>query len=136
MSQLPCPTEFEEGKILVAYLRTRGFMFTHIPNETGHDDYAKRRAIRMKQQGTSKGFPDYVILLPQINAILVVELKRQRGSSVTPEQRAWVKAFCEISNCEGIIAKGAKDAIDFIENLLKNAKAASKTQEILDSQPF
>jgi hypothetical protein len=69
---LPCPTEADEGKILVAYLRTRGFMFTHIPNETGHSPEAKRRAIRMKQQGTSKGFPDYVILLPQIDAYPLV----------------------------------------------------------------
>lgn len=128
----PVPTEAEEGKILVAYLRTRQLRFTHIPNETGHDDYAKRRAIRMKQQGTSKGFPDYIVLLPQINAILAIELKRQKGSAITPEQKEWVAAFCEISNSEGIIAKGAKDAIDFIEKLLSNVP----TQNNLDTQPF
>lgn len=129
---LPCPTEFEEGKILVAYLRTRGFKFTHIPNETGHDDYAKRRAIRMKQQGTSKGFPDYIILLPQINALLAVELKRRHGSTITTEQREWIKAFCEISNCEGIIAKGANEAINFIERITQNVQP----KKTMDAQPF
>lgn len=129
---LPCPTEAEEGKVLVAYLRIRGYRFTHVPNETGHDDYAKRRAIRMKQQGTSKGFPDYIVLLPQINAILAIELKRERGSATTPEQKEWVAAFSEISNSEGIIAKGAKDAIDFIEKLTHNVQP----KKALDSQPF
>ena len=131
---LPCPTEAEEGKLLVAYLRTRNFRFTHIPNETGHSDEAKRRAIRMKQQGTSKGFPDYIVLLPSIDALLAIELKRHHGSAITQEQKDWITAFCEISHCEGIIAKGAKDAIDFIENLLQNAKPIQKKN--VDSQPF
>lgn len=127
------PTEAEEGKVLVAYLRTRGLRFTHIPNETGHSLEARRSAVRMKAQGTSKGFPDYIVLLPQINAILAIELKRQKGSTITPEQKEWVAAFCEISNSEGIIAKGAKDAIDFIENLLSNVPTKKRD---LDTQPF
>lgn len=44
-----CPTEAEEGKALVSYLRMRGLTFTHIPNETGSSPEARRRAIRMKQ---------------------------------------------------------------------------------------
>lgn len=115
---LPVPTEAEEGKILVAYLRVKGLKFTHVPNETGHSPEAKRRAIRMKQQGTSKGFPDYIVLIPTRHALVAVELKRKRGSSVTPEQREWVAAFSAINGCEGIIAKGADDAIQFIEQLL------------------
>lgn len=114
--QLPVPTEAEEGKLLVAYLRTRNYKFTHIPNETGHTDEAKRRAIRMKQQGTSKGFPDYIVLLP--TALVAIELKRKRGSSTTPEQKEWIAAFQSIPNCDGIIARGAQEAIDFIESCL------------------
>ena len=131
MSSLPVPTEFEEGKVLVAYLRLRRIRFTHIPNETGHSPEAKRRAIRMKQQGTSKGFPDYVILLP--NTLLAIELKRQRNSSTTPEQREWVAAFNLIDNCHGTVAKGAKDAIEFIEH---HETKTALPEKALDTQPF
>lgn len=52
-------TEQQESELLAAYLRIKGYKFTHIPNETGSDPAAKRRAIRMKRAGTSKGFPDF-----------------------------------------------------------------------------
>lgn len=131
---MPVPTEAQEGRILVAYLRTRNFRFTHIPNETGGTWEAQRRAGRMKMQGTSRGFPDYIVLLPEINALLAIELKRQDGSRTSAEQHEWIEAFCEIGNCEGIIAKGAKDAIDYIENLYANVKP--KPQETVDPEPF
>jgi hypothetical protein len=128
---LPVPTESEEGKVLVAYLRTRGLRFTHVANETGHTPEALRRAIRMKQQGTSKGFPDYIILLPKQHALLAIELKRQRGSNTSIEQADWIMAFCQIDGCEGIIAKGAKDAIEFIEKI-----SYVHPKKTVDSQPF
>lgn len=113
---LPVPTEAEEGKVLVAWLRVKGLMFSHIANETGHSPEAKRRAIRMKQQGTAKGFPDYIIIIP--SGILAIELKRQRGSSISPEQRAWIEAFNQCPGAEAVIAKGAAAAIKFIESFL------------------
>lgn len=119
---LPIPTEFEEGKQLVAYLRLRGIAFTHVPNETGHDAYAKRRAIRMKQSGTAKGFPDYVIALPGVG-VVYIELKRQRGSSTSPEQKEWVRILNECPGTEAYICKGSQHAIDVIENLLSNSPA-------------
>lgn len=106
------PLEADEGKTLVAYLRVRGYKFTHIPNETGHDPYSRRRAIRMKQQGTSKGFPDYIVITRR--GVKAIELKRVKGSTVTPEQREWVQALTD-AGLETRICKGAGEAIAFIE---------------------
>lgn len=108
------PTEAQEGAALVAYLRIRGHMFTHIPNETGGSPEARRRAIRMKQQGTSKGFPDYLIITKA--GLVAVELKRVKGSKVSPEQIAWVKALgdCGVT---ARICKGAEEAIAFINEV-------------------
>lgn len=107
------PLESEEAKILVAYLRTRGLKFTHIGNETGHDPYSKRRAIRMKQQGVSRGFPDYLVIAGE--HLYGIELKRQRGGSVSPEQREWITALNE-AGVQTIVARGAQEAIRFIES--------------------
>lgn len=114
MTLAPCPLEKDEGKTLVAYLRIRGYKFTHIPNETGHTPEARRRAIRMKQQGTSAGFVDYLIIVN--GQLIAIELKRVRGSSISAEQREWVAAL----NAAGIktrICKGAGESIDFIKEV-------------------
>lgn len=111
-----CPTEAAEGKLLVAYLRVKGLKFTHIPNETGSSMEARQRAIRMKQQGTSRGFPDYLVIVPR--GLLVIELKRQFGSATSPEQKEWIAAFNNINGVEATIARGADAAIKFIESFL------------------
>jgi hypothetical protein len=113
------PLEADEGKVLVAYLRVKGYRFTHIPNETGQSPEARRRAIRMKQQGTSKGFPDYLVI--KNNTLIVIELKRVRGSTISPEQREWLAALaaCGIP-C--FIARGASEAIEAIESVGNETK--------------
>ena len=116
MSLLPVPLESEEGNTLVAYLRTRGLKFHHSPNETGSSPEAKRRAVRMKRQGTSSGFPDYTII---VNGHLIfIELKRRKGSATSQEQHAWIAALNEVNNVQGFIAKGADEAIAIIESCL------------------
>lgn len=117
MSALPCPTEAQEGAALVAYLRLRGIAFTHVGNETGSDPHARRRAVRMKQQGTSRGFPDYVIALPGVG-VLYIELKRVRGSSVSPEQKQWIETLQACPGAAAHIAKGRDDAVRIIESYL------------------
>lgn len=102
--------------MLVAYLRVRNIPFTHVANETGHDNYSKRRAIRMKRQGTAKGFPDYVIALPGVG-VVYIELKRLRGSATSHEQREWIATLNACPGAEARICKGASGAIAFIEEL-------------------
>ena len=108
------PTEAQEGHTLVAYLRLRGIPFTHTPNETGSSPEARRRAVRMKQQGVSRGFPDYIIVTN--TGIIFIELKRATKSlsRVSPEQKQWIETL-SAAGSPAYIAYGAEEAIAFIE---------------------
>lgn len=108
------PTEAQEAATLVAYLRVRGFKFTHVANETGGTPEAKRRAIRVKREGTSRGFPDYVVIVN--NTLVFIELKRRSGSRISPEQVEWIKALQD-AGAVAQICKGAGEAITLIENI-------------------
>lgn len=112
---LMLPTEQQESESLAAYLRVKGYKFTHVPNETGSDPAARRRAIRMKRAGTSKGFPDYLIIVK--DTLLFVELKRKKGSKTSPEQREWLEQLSK-TGAHCIIARGAHEAIEYIETLI------------------
>lgn len=113
---LPVPTEKQEALTLVAYLRLKGLKFTHVGNETGHSPEARRRAISLKQQGTSRGFPDYCIIVG--NSLIFIELKRRKGSATSPEQHAWIAALNEVGNVQAFICKGADEAIAVVEKYL------------------
>lgn len=120
------PLEAEEAKVLVAWLRRQGLRFSHSPNETGRDPYARRRAIRMKQQGTSPGYPDYTVFIPAERSIyhhgvvLFVELKRVRGSTTSSEQRDWIEAINALGSDDvaAYVAKGAHAAMNFVDDYL------------------
>jgi hypothetical protein len=116
----PVPLESQEADTLMAYLRDRGLMFTHIKNETGRSfdkgDGKNWRAIWDKRDGVSKGFPDFAVVLPDIG-LAMVELKRLRGSKTSPEQLAWVAALNTCPGVEARVCKGAMAAIAFIEEL-------------------
>jgi hypothetical protein len=110
------PLEREEAATLVAWLRLRGLPFHHSPNETGSDPYARRRAVRMKREGTSPGFPDYTVVTK--SGVIYIELKRTKGSSTSPEQRAWIEALNQAGS-PAYIARGAEEAIDIISKHMK-----------------
>ena len=120
------PSEKEEALALVAEFRRRGYKFHHSPNETGHTPEAKRRAIRVKREGTSKGFPDYIVIAD--GKVFAIELKRIKDSYPSPEQKAWIAAF-EAAGVISTVAKGAKAALDFIDKYVT-------TPVVDDSSPF
>ena len=117
MTSLPCLTESQEGDLLVAWLRVKGLKHHHSPNETGHTPEMKRRAIRMKRQGTSKGFPDYTVVIPG-TGLACIELKRCKGSTTSPEQLEWITSLNSVPGVEARICKGAAESIAFITELL------------------
>jgi len=107
------PTEQQEAETLATYLRVHKYRFTHIPNETGGDQLAKRRGMRMKRAGTSKGFPDYLVFANGHR--IAIELKRRKGSKASPEQIEWL---CVLSSYgfDTAVCHGASEAIDFIRD--------------------
>lgn len=121
------PLESEEAHTLVAWMRVQGLRFHHSPGETGHTPEAKRRAIRVKREGTSKGFPDYIVLIPPERSVngqgftLYIELKRKKGGTISPEQREWIDAInaLEVVPVAVYIARGADQAIDIIGKHLR-----------------
>jgi hypothetical protein len=106
------PTEQQEAEALAAYCRVKGYAFTHIPNETGSDPAAIRRAIRMKRAGVSKGFCDYLIF--KDGQSFAIELKRQRGGTVSAEQRVWL-AILSAHGFRAAICHGFQESIEFLE---------------------
>jgi VRR-NUC domain len=89
-------------------------MFTHIANETGSGRIAQLQGIRNKQQGMSKGFPDYLVIVN--SKLLAIELKRVKGSRVSFEQKEWLAALSK-AGIDAFISYGAQDAIDYIEQI-------------------
>ena len=112
---LPMPTEQQEAEIFATWLHVHGFKFTHIPNETGSDPAAKRRAIRMKRAGVSKGFIDYLVF--KDGQKWAIELKRRKGGRATPEQREWL-AILAAHGFEAAVCHGAEECVQFIESTL------------------
>lgn len=109
---LPVPTEQQEAENLAAYLQLKGYAFTHIPNETGGDPAAHRRAIRMMRAGVSRGFPDYLVF--KDGQSYAIELKRIKGSTTSPEQRQWLSVLAA-HGFKAAICHGCNEAIEFLE---------------------
>lgn len=119
------PLEKAEAETLMEYMQTRKLMFTHVKNEIGQGDRRELadgtvirnfQAMRDYQLGVSKGFPDFVIVLPYVG-LLIIELKRLQGNNATPEQQAWIDALNTIPGVQAACCKGAAAAIELIEHL-------------------
>ena len=116
------PREDEEQIAFVNWCRYNGIVCHHSGNEIGGSTSAmKARAVKMKKMGTSKGFPDLLILVPikgvtgDIDSyqMLAIEMKRRKGSATSPEQKEWIKML-ELAGIPSRICKGADEAIDFV----------------------
>src|SRR3990167_10883919 len=108
------PTEQQEAEAFADYLRLKGFLFTHLAQETSIKNFGL--LMKQKRAGKNKGFPDYAIIANK--KLLFVELKRVSGSKVSPEQKLWIEELNTILGCVAIIAKGADEAIKFVEDNL------------------
>jgi hypothetical protein len=67
-----------------------------------------RQAVKAKREGVAKGFPDTFI--PSLN--IYIEMKRQKGGSVSPEQKDWHHYLEEHCSAKVIVAKGCQDAVN------------------------
>ena len=108
------PTENQEAEAFADYLRAKRLTFTHIVNEAQTKSWGA--IMRAKRMGKARGVPDYMILVN--NRIVFVELKRQKGSVVSPEQQEWIE---QLRQCGAVaeICRGANEAIKLIESIKK-----------------
>jgi hypothetical protein len=113
------PSEDAEQAMLVQYLEMRGLKFTAIPNHTYNPHRSQQQHNR--KVGLRKGFPDIVVVVPGV-ALLCIEMKRQKGSATSPEQKAWVAALNSCPGVEATIAKGCLAAIAFVERFAGPSK--------------
>lgn len=120
------PLEDDEIKYFHQWLEVKKIPHSHIPNEIGGSSQAvKMRAIKMKRLGTSKGFPDLIVLVPikgvtghvDTYQMLAIEMKRKKGSTVSPEQKQWIKML-ELAGIPSRICRGADEAIEFVKEYM------------------
>ena len=119
------PLEDDEIMAFHQWLQAKKIPHTHVPNEVGGSTQAmKSRAIKMKRMGTSAGFPDLVLFIPVCGVedevddyqIAFIEMKRIKGSVVSPAQKAWLKII-ETAGIPCAICKGCEAAIKFVESI-------------------
>lgn len=121
------PLEEDEQIAFVQWCRLNKIIVHHSGNEIGGSTAAmKARAIKMKKMGTSKGFPDLLVFIPVYGTtgdidcyqMCAIEMKRQKGSITSPDQRKWLEILTE-SGVLCSICKGAEEAIKFVESIKK-----------------
>jgi hypothetical protein len=104
------PTEEEEQRHLVQYLKIRKIPHFRVPNETyikGWKQKAKNKAL-----GVQPGVPDLFVYVH--NQWQGFEMKRIKGGVLSDHQKHWINLL----NNTGVpthVFKGASAAIDFIE---------------------
>lgn len=105
------PTEHEEQRQFVSWFRQtyHGVRIFAIPNGGIR---SKSQAGRLKAEGVSPGVPD--LFVPAW--ALWIEMKRQKGGSVSIEQKDWHEYLMSIGH-KVLIAKGFDDAVKKLHKL-------------------
>ena len=109
---IPRPTEEQVQEVVVEFCRLMRIECVHIPNE------GKRSVsygAKLKEMGMQKGFPD--LFIPNARHGyhgLLIELKRDRNSYPTKEQRDWIKHLSR-EGYYAVVAYGADEAIAIIK---------------------
>lgn len=106
-------TEYLEHIEVASWLRVKGIRFHHSPNETYTTSFSA--LAKNKRMGVSRGFPDFIVVLP--SGLAFIELKRVRGGRTSPEQEQWLEALTVVG-CRCAVCYGAKHAIEVLETWL------------------
>ncbi len=110
------PTEYQEMRILAAYLNYRKLKWCHPVNEGKRSPVTGRI---LKSLGLKAGVPDILIFNKPNRMVMdpvgmAIELKRQKGSKPTDMQNQWMDDLAG----EGWLTRvcyGATEAIRFVE---------------------
>lgn len=114
-----CPTERQEHLLLMKWFRDHPLLsplVIHIANEY---DGGGLKGMMRKALGVRAGVSDFFVPFPCSDKHgLWIELKRKKGSKVTPEQLDWLAKMRNLGYA-GHIAYGCVHAIKLIEDYLK-----------------
>ena len=104
-----------------AFPKYRGRLFA-IPNGAhlaGNPAYRAKQMHKLKAEGLRVGVPD--LMLPVVtnrHAGLFIEMKREKGSRTSQEQKDWMQ-YLNDAGYKALICKGTDDAIEAIKEYLK-----------------
>ena len=103
------PTEAYEHKRFVDYCRMKGYELHHSPNETA----SKRQGVKNKSNGTSAGFPDFLVY--RNGKQYAIEMKRRSGGRISKEQKRWIQLLATIGPAK--VCNGFEEAKSFLEDV-------------------
>jgi Holliday junction resolvase len=109
MNTMPVPTEAEEQKALVQYLRIKGFKHFRVPNETYTKSF--RQKANNHALGVVRGVPDLFVVVN--HTLLAIEMKRQKGSATSLEQKEWLATLND-AGIPAAVCHGFDEAVTFI----------------------
>lgn len=79
---------------------------------------AIKTAVALKKQGVKRGVPDMCLPVARGGYHgLYVELKRQKGGTVSETQKSWITALAE-QGYKAVVCRGAEEAIRTIKEYL------------------
>jgi hypothetical protein len=113
-----CPREYQEQIDVATWLRARGFLFVHVPNES-KSSFAYRATL--KKMGLESGFPDIIIFDSPPDSLakgVVMEIKRQFGGVLSKKQKDWLGAL-SARGWITMVREGADNAITAIKNVYR-----------------
>lgn len=123
MTKNTSPLEKEEQINFINYCELNNITVIHIANEFLSQNYSNRFSYikSMKKQGYRVGIPDLLILAKnksQTHEVLFIEMKRQKGSKISDEQKEWIARLDNEGYCVGV-AKGCDSAINILNQYLE-----------------
>lgn len=97
----------------IQWLDLHGYKYTAIPNSTYTRSWKQKR--HNTDMGLRAGFPDLVVIAK--DTFMCIEMKRTKGSVISPAQKEWVRALKQ-ANVPVAICNGAVEAIAFVESVV------------------
>jgi hypothetical protein len=110
-NKIPVPLEEEEQEAVAVELDSLGLLWFHPPNGGKRH---KGVAIKMKKAGVKPGVPDIWIITPPPNLPnrkgVVIELKREKGGTVSPDQERWISELKRIG-WHAVVCEGHREVV-------------------------
>lgn len=101
---------FEAGRVL---------KFTAIPNNTYTP--SKRQMVKNRDMGLRQGLCDLLVAgrcADGANRLLFLEMKREDGGRLKPEQKEWIRVLNSCLETEAVVASGYDEAVSKINSFL------------------